>query len=252
MFLKSVYRQLPEFAQGLKDQGTVATGIAAWGLMTGVAMVNAGLTPFEALLMTLVVYAGSAQLTAVPLLATGAPLWVVLAAACCVNLRFVVFSAHMRPYVAHLPRWERMVTGYVTGDMSYAFFAKRYHQPGSDLVELNRQQAYLAGNCAVNYAVWMVASVLGVLMAKVIPLSWGMGFAGVLALLGVAASLATSRLRVLSAGVAGAAAVAAWALPLKLNIVVAIAAAVAVCLVAETHGPRWLRGQPITPRGQRV
>lgn len=252
MFLKAVYRQQPEFAEGLKDQAAVATGTAAWGLMTGVAMVNAGLSPFEALLMTFVVYAGSAQLTAVPLLATGAPPWVVLAAAFCVNLRFVVFSVHMRPYVMHLPRWERLVTGYLTGDMSYAFFAKRYHQPGADRTALDKQQAYLAGNCAINYLMWMGASVLGVLMAHAIPMSWGLGFAGILALLGVAASLGTSRLRVLSAGVAGAAAVAAWALPLKLNIVVAIAAAVAVCLTVEATGPDWLRGRPVTRGTRRV
>lgn len=73
----------------------------------------------------------------------------------------------------------------------------------------------------------------------------GAGFTGILALLGVGCSLATSRLRVVSAGVAGAAAIAAWALPLKLNIVVAIAAAVAICLVIESYGPRWLRGQPM-------
>jgi hypothetical protein len=49
----------------------------------------------------------------------------------------------------------------------------------------------------------------------------------------VASSLASSRLRLLSAGVAGAAAVAAFALPFRLNIVVAIAAAVSLCLLAE-------------------
>jgi hypothetical protein len=50
-------------------------------------------------------------------------------------------------------------------------------------------------------------------------------------------SLSDSRLRRVSAGVSGAAAVAAFALPLKLNIVVAIAAAVAVCLLLESS--RW-------------
>jgi predicted branched-subunit amino acid permease len=62
--------------------------------MTGVAMVKSGLSGLEAVLMTLIVYAGSAQLAAVPMIAAGAPLWVILAAAFCVNLRFVVFSAH--------------------------------------------------------------------------------------------------------------------------------------------------------------
>jgi len=79
----------------------------------------------------------------------------------------------------------------------------------------------------------VVPSLLGIALANAIPLSWGLGFAGILALLGVMCSLASSRLRVVSAGVAGAAAVAAFALPLKLNILVAIAAAVAVCLMLE-------------------
>ena len=177
------------------------------------------------------------EFAAVPMIAAGAPLWVILAAAFCVNLRFVVFSAHLRPYLMHLPRWQRMVTGYVTGDLSYVFFARRFPHPGQNADELARQQAYLMGNCAVNYLAWMVASVTGVALANAIPTAWGLGFAGILALLGVLSSLASSPLRIVSAGVAGAAAVAAWALPLKLNILVAIASAVAICLVLEKAMP---------------
>lgn len=240
----------PAFAAGARELVSVATGIGAWGLMTGVAMVKSGLTPLEALLMTLLVYAGSAQLAAVPLIMADAPLWVILAAAFCVNLRFVVFSIHLRPYLAHLPRGQRLLTGYLTGDLSYVFFARRYPHPGHTADERADQEAYLAGSCGVNYAFWMTASVVGIALANAIPSQWGLGFAGILALLGVACSLATSRLRVLSAAVAGSAAVAAWALPLKLNIVVAIAAAVVVCLIAEAHGPRWLRGAPVGAQGR--
>ncbi len=232
-FLDPELWRLPAFRQGARELASVATGIGAWGLMTGVAMVQGGLSPLEALLMTVLVYAGSAQLTAVPLIVGGAPLWVVLAAAFCVNLRFVVFSLHLRPYLLHLPRGQRLLTGYLTGDLSYVFFARRYPHPGRNDAERRAQEAYLAGSCGINYAFWMGASVLGIVLANVIPPAWGLGFAGTLALLGVACSLATSRLRVLSALVSGLAAVAAWSLPLRLNIVVAIAAAVAVCLVAE-------------------
>ncbi|WP_310566322.1 AzlC family ABC transporter permease [Hydrogenophaga sp.] len=237
MFYQAQHRRHPEFWEGIRDQATVAMGIAAWGLMTGVAMVQSGLSGLEALLMTLIVYAGSAQLAAVPMIASGAPLWVILAAAFCVNLRFVVFSAHLRPYLMHLPRWQRMVSGYVTGDLSYVFFARRFPHPGQSADELARQQAYLMGNCAVNYLAWMVASVAGVALANAIPTAWGLGFAGILALVGVLSSLASSPLRIVSASVAGAAAVVAWALPLKLNILVAIACAVALCLLLEKTPP---------------
>ena len=91
MFWRTDIRRWPEFGEGVREQTTVTAGVAAWGLMTGVAMVAAGLSQLEAVLMTLLVFAGSAQLAVLPLLTAGAPLWVVLAAAFCVNLRFVVF-----------------------------------------------------------------------------------------------------------------------------------------------------------------
>ena len=237
MFFLRAHRAHPAFREGVRDQATAAMGIAAWGLMTGVSMVQSGLSPLEALLMTLIVYAGSAQLAATPMIVAGAPLWVILAAAFCVNLRFVVFSAHLRPYLMHLPRWQRLVSGYVTADLSYVFFARRYPRPGATQAELAEQQAYLMGNCGVNYVAWMSASLAGIALAHVVPVAWGLGFAGILALLGVLCSLATSKLRVVSLAISGTAAVAAYALPLKLNIVVAIASAVALCLVLDRLRP---------------
>jgi predicted branched-subunit amino acid permease len=78
---------------------------------------------------------------------------------------------------------------------------------------------------------------LGVGLANLIPPEWGLGFAGILCLLGIQCSLASSRMRILSAAVAGVAAVAAYHLPLKLNIVVAIAVAVILCLTVEKIRP---------------
>ena len=229
----------PEFWQGVRDMAPVAAGTAAWGLMTGVAMVKSGLSVFEAVLMGMIVFAGSSQLAAVPLILAGAPMWVILATAACVNLRFVVFSAHLRPYLMHQRLWRRLVSGYFTADLSYVMFTNRHPQPvpRDDVAALRAQEAYLAGNCAVTWVSWVVPSLLGIVLANAIPLHWGLGFAGILALLGILCSLASSRLRLVSAGVAGAAAVAAFALPLKLNILVAIAAAVAFCLMLERPAP---------------
>ena len=231
-FLRGNYRHA-EFRQGAIDSLAAAPGIAAWGLMTGVAMMNSGLSLVEALLMGSIVFAGSVQLAAIPLLAAGAPMWVILATGFCVNLRFVVFSAHLRPYFMHLPLWQRLVSGYLTTDLSYVFFVRRFAQHGGDSAQLRAQQAYLAGNCAVNWYSWVGCSALGVLLANLVPTRWGLGFAGILALLGVMCSLASSRLRWVSAGIAGTAAVAAFALPFKLNILVGIAAAVAMCMTLE-------------------
>ena len=233
MFLRPAHYRHPEFRQGVRDMLSAAPGLAAWGLMTGVAMVKSGMSGVEATLMTLVVFAGSAQLAAIPLLLAGAPMWVILSTAFCVNLRFVVFSAHLRSYLMYLPRWERLLTGFLTADLSYVLFTRRFPVPGTNAEERLAQQAYLAGNCGLGWSSWVASSMAGVAMANLIPTRWGLGFAGILALLGIACSLTTTRLRAVSALVAGAAAVASFALPFKLNILVAIAAAVAVCLMIE-------------------
>lgn len=233
MFFLPQHHRHPEFRRGFFDMLGVAPGIAAWGLMTGVAMVKSGMSTLEALLMALIVFAGSSQLAAIPLLLAGAPMWVILATAFCVNLRFVVFSAHLRPYVMHLPRWQRLVTGYLTADLTYVLFVKRFAQPAGDEAGRLAQMAYLAGNGSINWMTWTTCSVLGVVLANWIPTAWGLGFAGILALVGMLCSLATHWLRWVSAAVAAVAGVAAFALPLKLNILVAIAVAVALCLLLE-------------------
>jgi predicted branched-subunit amino acid permease len=223
----------PEFARGARDMVGVSLGIAAWGLVTGVAMAKSGLPLPLACLMSLVVFAGSAQLAALPLLVSGAPVWMVWAIALCVNLRFVIFSAQWRPYFANLPRWQRMLQGYFTADLNYVVFMARFPQarPAPE------QTPYLWGGIAVNWPSWQLPSLAGLLMADAIPTEWGFGFAGILALLGLMYSLLSGRASWVAAAVAGAAAVAAVALPLKLNIVVAIAAAVAVGLVMDHVTP---------------
>jgi predicted branched-subunit amino acid permease len=160
-------------------------------------------------------------------------MWVILATAFCVNLRFAVFSLHLRNYMMAWPRWQRLCIGYFIADLNYVQFVHTYPQPSEDSEGQRSEMAYLSGNCFLNWIGWQVSGLAGVVLAAQVPLQWGLGFAGVLALLGILCSLSQSRMRVISLAVAGAAAVAAYALPMRLNILVAIAAAVAVCVVIE-------------------
>lgn len=219
----------PQFRQGVRDTLPVMPGIASWALVTGVAMVKAGLAPSLALLMTFTVYAGSAQLSALPLMMIGTPVWGILAAAFCVNLRFIVFSIQWRPYLMHLPLAKRLFMGYLSGDMTFVLFMKRYPRPERGAGQLH----YYLGSTAVNWVGWQVPSVIGILLADVMPTTWGLGFAGVLALLGVVYTMLSDRATTLAALVAGGAAIAAFALPLRLYIVVAIVAAICAGLVFD-------------------
>lgn len=229
--LRALFRD-PDFRRGARDMLAFAPGIGAWGLVSGVAMVKGGLSVPLALFMTLVVFAGSAQLAALPMLAAGAPMWVVWAAAFCVNLRFVVYSAQWRVFFDGLPRWQRLTLGYFAADVNLTVFQRAWpsgrREPG--------QVPYYIGGAAVLWLIWQVPSIAGIVFADTIPTHWGLGFAGTLAVLGLTYGLLNDRSTWVAAVVAGTAAVAAFALPLKLNILVAIAAAVAAGLLVEQAG----------------
>lgn len=219
----------PHARRGAADMLHFAPGIGAWGIVTGVAMVKSGLSVPLAVLMSLVVYAGSAQLASLPLLAAGAPMWVVWAAATCVNLRFVIFSAQWRVFLEHLPRGRRLGLAFFAADLNLMAFQRAWpsgrREPG--------QIAYFVGNAATGWVVWQTTSLTGIVLGDAVPTEWGLGFAGTLAMLGLTYGLLRDRVTWIAAIVAGCAAVAAYALPLKLNIAVAIAAAIAVGLMAD-------------------
>ena len=167
----------PAYRQGVSDMLGAAVGVGAWGLVTGVAMVKSGMSVPMALAMTLLVYAGSAQLSVIPLLAVGAPLWVIWLTATCVNLRFVIFSSMWRSYFQPLPLRQRLAIGYFSGDVIFVCFMQRFPKPRPDPAQL----PYFWGAATTNWLAWQVPSVTGIVLSNVIPLSWGLGFAGVLA-----------------------------------------------------------------------
>lgn len=233
----------PDFVVGMREMAVVSLGVAAWGLVTGMAMVNSGLGVALSVFMSLVVYAGSAQLASLPLLAAGAPLWLIWGTALCVNLRFVIFSAQWRPFFMHLSRPQRLWHAYLSTDMGYVLFMKRYGAlpapaPAAGRVEatpsaMRGPMAYFWGGALMNWLAWQVASILGIFLADSIPGHWGIGFAGTLALLALTCSLITDRITIITAVMAATAALVAYAMPMRLNIVVAIAAGVALGMVLD-------------------
>lgn len=88
----------------------------------------------------------------------------------------------------------------------------------------------------MNWSAWQIPSIIGIVLADVIPTHWGLGFAGVLALLGLMYSLMSDKATAFAAVMAAGAAVAAFELPFRLYIVVAIAAAVCVGLLIDGGG----------------
>ncbi|MES2050280.1 MAG: AzlC family ABC transporter permease [Pseudomonadota bacterium] len=220
------------FREGLKIGIPTWFGVGAWGLVVGVAMIKAGLSLSQAFGMTFIVFAGSAQLAALPLIVAHAPAWVIFATALVVNLRFVIFSAVLAPHFYHLPWRTRAIMGFFSGDISVALFIQRYPEFAHEQGKL----AYLKGLVYPNWGAWQIGSVIGILLGSQIPASWGLGFAGTLAILCVMLPSVINKAAVAGVVAAGAVAMLAARLPYKLGLLIAVVVGMAVAMMFE----EWL------------
>jgi predicted branched-subunit amino acid permease len=204
-------------------------GIAAWGMVVGVAMVKGGLTVAQACGMTLVVFAGSAQLASLPLIAAHAPVWVVFATALVVNLRFVIFSALVAPHFSHLSATRRLFYGYICGDVSVGLYLSRYPTPDPEPGKF----AFLKGLVLPNWLAWQAGSLFGIFLGSSVPPEWQLGFAGTLAILCIMVPLIVSRAALCGVIVAAVVGVAAHAFPYKLGLLVAVLAGMLTAMALE-------------------
>lgn len=230
----------PSWREGVKTGLPSLFGIGAWGLVVGIAMVKSGLTVPQSLGMTLIVFAGSAQLAALPLIATNAPIWVIFATALVVNLRFVIFAALLAPHFAHLPWRKRLLLGYVAGDMTVALFLQKYPSEAPQVGKLS----YLKGLLFPNWTSWQVGSIAGIFLGSAVPAEWGLSFAGTLAIICVMIPLMIGRPALCGVLVAGAVSVLAAGLPYKLGLLAAVLLGMLTAMAIEEGTEKWKsRGQ---------
>lgn len=207
-------------------------GIFAWGMVTSMAMVKSGLTVGQALGMTLIVFAGSAQLAALPLIVADASVWVVFATAMIVNLRFVIFAAAMGPHFSHLPWYKRLWYGYLNADLTMALFSTRFGL--HTLYQPMGKEGYIAAIDYLNWVAWQAGSVIGIFLAAQIPQSWGIEFAGTLALLAVTIPLIVNAAALAGVIVAATTAVAFARLPYRLGLLIAVVLAMSVAMAVDS------------------
>jgi 4-azaleucine resistance transporter AzlC len=222
------HERFSAFRDGAASAAPLLFGMVPWGLVAGLAMVSAGLSPAQAVVMGLLVYAGSAQLAVLPLLAAKAPLWVMYATALVVNLRYVIYSAVLAPYFERLSRPWRTLLSYLMVDAMFALFVGRF---APDHPAPHRHWFFLGGSVLL-WLGWQLASWIGIFGGALIPRAWSLEFAATLALIALLQPLLFDRAVVMGALAAGGVSLLAHGLPLNLGLPAAVIAGVTVGLAA--------------------
>lgn len=217
----------------------LSVGLIPWALVTGMAMAGAGFTLLQAMGMNILVFAGTAQLGTLPLIAGGAPLWLIVATALVLNLRFIIFSAAIAGGFRGIPLRWRWFSGHLLTDGVFAACLNRM------LEEEDRHWRlgfYLIPSLW-SWLLWQFFTLIGILAAASIPKQWSLEFMATIALLVLLVPMVKLRPMLLAAVSAGAAAVVLRGLPLRLGLIVAIVIGIAAGFAAEHWQERQTRGE---------
>jgi len=204
------------FRRGMVSTLPLAPGVIAFGLLYGMMARQVGFQPWEALAMSAVVHAGSAQFVALEMWNTASAATIILTT-WVVNLRHLLMGASIAPYLSDLSaRWKALLALWMS-DESYALAITAY--------EAGHGSAgyFLGANLGVAL-VWWISSWAGALLGAAVPdpTQYGLDLVFPLAFLGLLISFLKDRLHVAVAVLAGLLALACiQVLPGKWYVIVA-------------------------------
>lgn len=211
-----------DFVAGMKTMGPVLPGIIPFSLIFGVVAVDVGLSPLQAVAMSVLLFAGTAQLAAIELIGQHAPVAIVVLTVVVINLRVVIYSVSMAPRFETLGTRWRAVLSYLLTDHVYAL-AITEAEDGDSSVSL---RWYFLGLGVAIWFAFQAGTVAGVVLGATVPDGWGIEFVIPLTFLAVLVPEMKERTNAVVAVVAGGAAVAGAGLPMNLGLFVATLLAV--------------------------
>ena len=229
MYNSAVSSPRSEFMAGVRAELPILLGTTPFGLIYGVLAIGAGLPPAAALAMSSIVFAGSAQFIATDLFASLTPAPIIVLTTLVVNLRHMLYSASLAPYLQHLGRAWKWLLAYLLTDEAYAVAIVHYDRDGS----LAHKHWFLLGAGLTLWASWQASTAVGVFLGAQVPASWALDFTLALTFIGLVIPALRDRAAVAAALVAGLTAVLAAGLPLQLGLMLAALAGIGAGLIAE-------------------
>ncbi|HEU0042876.1 MAG TPA: AzlC family ABC transporter permease, partial [Jiangellaceae bacterium] len=150
--------------EATRDMLPVAASIVPFALIIGVAIQKTGIDELLGVVSGAVLFAGSAQLSALSLLEAGAGLAVVVGAVALVNARFLVYGAGLEARFRNQPTWFRWLGPQFIVDQTYALAINR-----TDLDTARRFRHYWLAMAAVLGVIFVASTAAGVLLGPVLP-----------------------------------------------------------------------------------
>jgi 4-azaleucine resistance transporter AzlC len=218
------------FADGARAIAPIVIGVFPFGLIAGVAAVEAGLTTVQALAASPMIFAGASQLAAMDLIGRDSPLLVIVLTAWVINARFAMYSAALAPPFASLRLRHRAVAAYLLTDQAFAMSTIRFARTDEPAPA---RFAFYLGSALVLALTWHTATIIGVVVGTGVPAEWSLDFAVPLVFIALLFPAITDRATRVAAIAAAIAAASLRGLPLNLGLLTAALIGIVAGLVAR-------------------
>lgn len=217
------------FLDGVRAEIPLLIGVFPFGMIYGALALNAGLSLTSSLMMSSIVFAGSAQFVTAKLVADSAPALVIILTIAVVNLRHMLYSASLAPYLKNLSSKWKVLLSYLLTDEAYAPSILKYEETGIKPFS----HWFLLGAGFSLWFIWQVSTALGIFLGAAIPEKWPLDFALPLTFIAMVVPALKNSPMVAAAVSAGLVAVLAYSLPFKLGLILAALTGIVVGTILE-------------------
>lgn len=140
----------------------LAPGAFVYGMVFGLLASERGLAWFQALLMSVFVYSGSAQLAVLQGWSQSPLILPLVATILVINARYVLYGASVQPWLAGATRPQALASLFVLGDGNWALSMREY-QAGY------RDAGFILGSGVSMFAPWVLGTVTGHVLGHSVP-----------------------------------------------------------------------------------
>ena len=205
------------FWEGVRAELPLLIGVFPFGMIYGALALNAGLTTFASQMMSSIVFAGSSQFVTAQLVHESAPGFVIVLTIGVVNLRHMLYSASLAPYLKDLSlKWKALLS-YLLTDEAYAPGILKYEKEGITPFS----HWFLLGAGFSLWFTWQTSTALGIFIGAEMPKDWPLDFALPLTFIAMVVPVLKKQPMIAAALSAGVVALLAYHLPFKLGLILA-------------------------------
>lgn len=150
---------------GAKEAIPLLGGYIPVAISFGLIAIQAGFSAWEAVLISLIVYAGTSQFLFVAMVASGAPIWLIIVMTMLINARHMVYGPNMAPWFPPHRSWFWLMHGLT--DQVFALAHTRVPQ----LPEKDRL-GWFTGASLLAWFSWVAGTGLGAVAGEELTARW--------------------------------------------------------------------------------